>query len=160
MILTANENQLEEIWKLNEQHVPAVSSVSKKWFREMHKNPNVSISAKVIDNEIAGYYVAMPPNENYKSLNYQWFSNNYNDFMYLDRIVVSPKFQKQGIGKQLYYHLREASTGKHPIIACEVNIKPLNQNSIDFHHHLGFKEVGQQDTDNGKKAVCLITWDI
>ena len=43
-----------------------------------------------------------------------------------------------------------------PHLLCEVNVRPRNEASLLFHHSIGFREVGQQDTDGGKKTVSLL----
>jgi predicted GNAT superfamily acetyltransferase len=42
------------------------------------------------------------------------------------------------------------------VLCCEVNVRPRNDVSLEFHHTVGFREVGQQDTDGGKKTVSLL----
>ena len=45
-------------------------------------------------------------------------------------------------------------------IICEVNILPHNKPSINFHKKYGFKEIGQKDTENGKKRVSYMMYKI
>ena len=45
------------------------------------------------------------------------------------------------------------------MLFCEVNVRPRNDVSLDFHASLGFREVGQQDTDGGKR-VSLLALDV
>ena len=52
--------------------------------------------------------------------------------------------------------LRERLTGTAPVLLCEVNVRPRNDASLHFHHSIGFREVGQQDTDGGAKTVSLL----
>ncbi len=47
-------------------------------------------------------------------------------------------------------------TGRFPVLTCEVNVRPRNEPSLRFHHSIGFREVGQQDTDGGNKTVSLL----
>ena len=35
-------------------------------------------------------------------------------------------------------------------------MRPRNEASLLFHHSIGFREVGQQDTDGGNKTVSLL----
>ena len=42
------------------------------------------------------------------------------------------------------------------MLCCEVNVRPRNDASLRFHHSIGFREVGQQDTDGGNKTVSLL----
>jgi len=159
MIVQLTQEQLPLVLELNQRHMPHVSSVDLPWLQEMHANSQVIINGMVDNERLAAFYIAMPPGLEYDSMNYQWFMNELDSFMYLDRIVVDDDFQGQGRGKQLYHHLREVATGTYPRITCEVNIRPMNQSSLDFHEHLGFEAEGEQDTEGGTKTVRLLAWE-
>ena len=108
-----------------------------------------------------GFLIAISPNKDYLSENYIWFNKKYRSFIYIDRIVIEGAYQNKGLGKIFYEDLitfSKSSALKR--IACEVNIKPLNERSITFHDSLGFKEVGQQYTNQGEKRVSLMALDI
>ena len=92
----------------------------------------------------------------YASLNYTWFSRTYDHFVYLDRIAVAPEFRRYGIGRAFYEALIVEFTGRAPVLTCEVNVRPRNETSLRFHHSIGFREVGRQDTDAGAKTVSLL----
>ena len=158
VIIRANASHLDDVFELNQGNVPAVGEVSRDWFEQMLDTEGVQFRVKLVDNHVAGFYVAMRPGLNYKSLNYLWFCNRFDDFVYLDRIVVHSQCFRQGIGRDLYTFLRNENQSWASRITCEVNVKPLNQASLDFHSRLGFQEVGQQDTERGKKRVSLLSW--
>jgi predicted GNAT superfamily acetyltransferase len=42
------------------------------------------------------------------------------------------------------------------VLCCEVNVRPRNDASLEFHQSIGFREVAQQDTDGGNKTVSLL----
>ena len=88
-------------------------------------------------------------------MNYQWFNNHFNSFIYVDRIVVSNSNQNKGLGSYFYNDIKTKYINKVSHLACEVNIKPLNQQSINFHKKFGFKKVGQQFSEENKKLVSL-----
>ena len=101
----------------------------------------------------AGFCLTMAPGADYESLNYQWFSSRYEEFTYLDRIVVSSASRNEGLGAALYAELELRIAGTPRWLLCEVNVKPLNEGSLRFHRRIGFTEVGQQDTEGGTKRV-------
>ena len=70
---------------LNQKALPHVSSVTHQdmlWFLEK------SAYFKVI-GDLKGFLIALKPGLDYTSDNYCWFSNRYDDFFYIDRIVIS-----------------------------------------------------------------------
>ena len=114
-----------------------------------------------LNNINVGFLIAISPNKDYLSENYIWFNKKYRSFIYIDRIVIKRAYQNKGLGKIFYQDLIAFSkSNASKRIACEVNIKPLNDRSIIFHDSLGFKEVGQQDTNQGEKRVSLMALDI
>jgi uncharacterized protein len=44
----------------------------------------------------------MPPDSAYDSVNYRWFTERYDDFMYLDRVAFDAEAQGRGLGTLLY----------------------------------------------------------
>jgi predicted GNAT superfamily acetyltransferase len=69
---------------------------------------------------------------------------------------VDPAYRRYGIGRAFYAELGARLTGRYPVLLCEVNVRPRNDASLDFHRAIGFREVGQQDTDGGNKTVSLL----
>jgi len=56
----------------------------------------------------------------------------------------------------LYQNLEHFAAQRNmPFMACEYNLQPKNEISRQFHQKYGFKEVGTQKTENGKKTVSL-----
>ena len=108
-----------------------------------------------LKGELAGFLLCLPenndPNLFYDSPNYQWVSERYSNFIYIDRISVLPKFQNEKIGSALYTDLIyfSALNGYNDIL-CEVNIQPPNPGSIRFHKRFDFEECGSQLTEAGK----------
>lgn len=108
----------------------------------------------------AGFCWVMRPGQAYDSENYVWFSQQYHDFVYLDRITVMPDCRRLGVGRALYAELVRRYTGVAPVLTCEVNLVPRNDTSLRFHAGLGFVEVGQQHTGGGAKQVSLLALEL
>jgi predicted GNAT superfamily acetyltransferase len=140
---------------LNNANVPELNELDAPEVTRLAGIADAALVADV-DGAFAGFCWAIGPGKDYGSLNYGWFSRNYSDFVYLDRIAVHPDFRRYGIGRAFYDELVRVFTGRFPFILCEVNVRPRNDASLRFHHSIGFREVGQQDTDGGKKTVSLL----
>jgi predicted GNAT superfamily acetyltransferase len=140
---------------LNNANVPELNELDEPEVARLAALADAALTAEV-DGQFAGFCWAIGPEQPYGSLNYGWFSRNYTDFVYLDRIAVHPDFRRYGIGKGFYDELVRLMTGRYPVITCEVNVRPRNEASLRFHHRIGFREVAQQDTDGGTKTVSLM----
>jgi uncharacterized protein len=140
---------------LNNSTVPHINELDGPELDRLFGMAALALTAEV-DGAFAGFCITFPPRVEYASLNYGWFSRNYDDFVYLDRIAIDPAYRRLGIGSAFYSHVVDRFTGVYPHLLCEVNIRPRNDASLAFHHSIGFREVGQQDTDGGKKTVSLL----
>ena len=155
LMTTWTEEDLAELLRLNQAEVPHVGDLNPQSLEQLLAYSYFTGVARVKD-QIAGFIVALTPGQEYTSLNYRWFCDYYREFLYVDRIVVAPEFKGQGLGRALYDAVAQNNPVKAGVITCEVNIQPLNQSSLDFHARIGFVEVGQQDTEGGKKRVSLL----
>jgi predicted GNAT superfamily acetyltransferase len=140
---------------LNNSTVPHINELDAPELDRLFGMTSLALTAEV-DGQFAGFCITFPPGVDYASLNYGWFSRKYADFVYLDRIAIDPAFRRLGIGRAFYSTVIERFTGVFGHLLCEVNVRPRNEPSLLFHHSIGFREVGQQDTDGGKKTVSLL----
>lgn len=108
------------------------------------------------DGTAAAFLLVIKDHASYQNENFNWFAARYEQFLYIDRIVVGGNFQGKGIGSRLYRDLfKYACEQKIALIACEINIIPPNRRSLDFHARHGFKEVGRQWLGNSQKQVSM-----
>jgi len=157
-IRLVDNSDLDQILELNNTAVPAVNELQMSdldWFVEHAHSFLVKPTAQ---GRVAGYMIGLHgPGVGYHSLNYKWFSERYDRFVYVDRIVVAEAGRGQGVGRALYdeFAARGRADG-HEVLLAEVNIKPRNDVSLRFHDLYGFKPVGEQDTDGGAKRVVML----
>ena len=152
MLLRAyRPEDLEAIHRINEGEVPAVGTEAIADLGDIADRSAIALVAEV-DGEIAGFCLVLTPGVDYDSTNYLWFSERYDDFVYLDRIAIPSPFQGRGIGRAMYAEVERLATDIHPSatdFTLEVNLRPRNDQSLAFHARLGFVEVGRQETDYG-----------
>ena len=109
-----------------------------------------------LDGRVQAFLIALRPGANYDSPNYQWFSQRYRDFVYVDRIVVSASARHARLATLLYQDLLERSAAQGIArVTCEIDVDPPNPVSHRFHEKFGFVEVGTQRVAAGKKRVSL-----
>lgn len=150
------DDDLEAIVSVNDGAHPAVPITPPDELAELVRVSTVALVVEDADG-VGGFILAMPPGLDYASENYRWFSERSRDWLYVDRIVLAPRLQGQGIGPRLYEAVftaaRAAGYGE---VTCEVNVRPPNPGSLAFHTRLGFREIGRQATKGGEVEVALL----
>lgn len=140
---------------INDGAYPAVPITPSGELAELIASSRLTLVAD--DGDPAGFVVALSPGLPYASENYTWFSARSSDFLYVDRIVLSPRLQGQGVGPLLYAAVDDAARADGATeVTCEVNVRPPNPGSLRFHERLGFAEVGRQQTKGGAYEVALL----
>lgn len=110
-----------------------------------------AFNAICIENS-AALLVTFDQDADYDSVNFQWFRERLDRFVYIDRIVVSETHRGAGLARILYEHLFGlARAAGHHTVTCEVNAVPPNPGSDAFHARMGFEEMGLAElADRGK----------
>ncbi|KZL02731.1 MULTISPECIES: GNAT family N-acetyltransferase [unclassified Pseudovibrio] len=108
---------------------------------------------RIADKE-AGLLIAYDKDGDYSSINFKWFCAGYDNFLYVDRIVISKATRGQGIAGKLYDDLFNFAKEKgYERIVCEVNSDPPNLASDAFHASRGFQIVGEAKLEGKGKTV-------
>jgi len=142
------------ILNLNKKNLPSVSALDDDLFYMFLKHSEYFKIIKIEDTPV-GFLIALLRGRPYKSVNYKWFEDRYKSFIYVDRIVISSGHQNKGVGSFFYDHIKYSFYNRLSSMACEINLIPKNDQSINFHKKYGFIEVGQQYTDHKKKLVSM-----
>lgn len=139
--------------RLNEAHATELSSLTPPRFAELVAR---AFYAQAVDCD--AFLLAFAQDADYDSPNFLWFRENYDRFVYVDRIVVSPTKRGEGIARRLYDDLfAVARKAGHARIVAEVNSDPPNPASDAFHAALGFAVVGEAHlADRGKSVRYLL----
>jgi predicted GNAT superfamily acetyltransferase len=158
-IRSVTEADLDQIVELNQANLPAVGSTDRSEIERFVEQTHSFLVAATPHDLVGGFLVGLPPGTDYGSLNYAWFGARYDNFIYVDRIVVAEVGQGQGTGQRLYDTFAAAGreTGADVMLA-EVNVIPRNDQSLRFHERYGFVPVGEQDADDGEKRVTMLEY--
>ncbi len=110
-----------------------------------------------LEGAIEGVLVVMIEGGAYRSPNYRWFSERSPQFIYVDRIMLSPETRGRGLGDELYERVAAAgrAAGK-PVMYAEVNTVPPNPRSLRFHERFGFLEVGRERPYGTEEEVAML----
>ena len=140
-------------WEINEQGLPGTGQVSLEEMADLFSLSELAIGI-FEQNALRGFVLCLLPNTRYGSLNYAWFNQRYDSFLYVDRIAVDRHHRDRGIGSLLYQRVIEHAAHQSDSVTAEVSLKPPNPGSIRFHQRHGFTEIGT--FENGEKAVTMM----
>ncbi|WP_040320316.1 GNAT family N-acetyltransferase [Aeromicrobium marinum] len=135
-IIDLNQNALEGVGPLDEQKLAHLVDQADQ--------------ALVLDDggDIAGFVITLPPGADYESSRYEWFEKRFEEYVYLDRIVVAETHRRQGVASQLYDEIETETP-----VALEVY--DTNDVSLAFHRSRGYEPVGELD-HAGKTNLMLV----
>lgn len=143
------------ILELNADAVQHLSPLDAGRLASLHQQ--AACHTVVLEGEsVRAFLLAFAPGASYDSPNYRWFEDRYQDFLYVDRVVVSASRRQAGLGTLLYRGLLEWARGAgFASLVCEYDLEPANPASAAFHHRFGFREVGRQRLADGHKLVSM-----
>jgi hypothetical protein len=153
-IKNVTQKDFVDVLRLNEESLRDLSRINTgdlQWFAD-----NAAYFRTIsVDKRLAGFLIGLRPGTSYASPNYRWFCDNYDDFAYIDRVAVAAWARRRGIAESFYNDFENSLTGV-PVMTCEVNIRPPNNGSMQFHERQGFTRIGSQVIDDGEKEVALM----
>ena len=139
-------SDVDDVLALNERNVVKLAPLDGDRLAEIQVWAD-RVDVLDVDGAFAGFVVTFGPGSPYDSDNYRWFTDRFDDFYYLDRIVLHEDFRRQGLGGFVYDEVEETAR-KHGRLALEVNLVPRNDASLAFHASRGFVEVGRLGDDD------------
>ena len=149
-------HDIHSMWVINEQGLPGTGKVTEKEISYLMEISEVCIGA-FHQESLVGFVICLLPKRNYGSLNYSWFNERYEKFIYVDRIAVDTQFRDLGIGSKLYQRVIQYSTENSIPITAEVSLDPPNPGSDRFHIRHSFNSVGEFHQEN--KSVTMYIRD-
>ena len=152
-----DSSDLPRLVEINNAVVPAMNELD---LDAMRRFAETALWFRVAEEDgmIAAFLIALQHDAEYDSALFHWFQSRYDEFVYVDRIAVDPSARRRGLASRLYGELFDfaRSRGSRRICA-EVNLRPPNPVSFEFHRRTGFVEVGTFDhAASGKRLVMLV----
>ena len=150
LIRPIEPGDLDHILAINEANTPEVGSVDAERMRFIVAESPIALAVEVGDT-IAGFCLVLGSDSTYDSVNYRWFTQRYDDFMYLDRVAVRglPPWPGARHAAVRGGRSRDGRTRRRGRSRTRGERRPAERGITAFHARLGFVEVGQQDTPYG-----------
>ena len=116
-IRDATDIDMELLLEINNAAVPNVNLLDIPALK--HLGGQASYFRVAINNEqLAGFLIALEPAADYHSQNFTWFRQQFEAFVYIDRVVVAKPFRGLGIGRVFYADIQSHAVQIAPILAC------------------------------------------
>jgi predicted GNAT superfamily acetyltransferase len=153
----AKPRDFARILALNEASVRFLSPLTPQRLALLHgQSAYHRVVEEETDGQAGAFLLAFREGSAYDSINYRWFTERYERFLYIDRIVVGASLRGQGVGRRMYEDLfafaRETGAQR---VALEFDVDPPNEASRRFHANYAFAEVGSQTVDYADKRVSM-----
>ena len=149
-----SENEIKEMHTINQENIPEVGDLSELEDFRARVNWSENIFVYKYEDVIKAFVLCMREGQDYKSPNYEYISNHFNKFLYVDRIAVQEHFRRKGIAEKIYSTVIDKGRENNLDILCEVNTRPSNEPSMAFHKKMGFEEIGTNDFE--KNSVVYL----
>ena len=146
------ENNEEFVLGLNKKNQEVLIPMDREELRFLHDKAEL-FDVVYVDDVPAGYIIALREGiQEYDYKSYNWFCENYSNFLYIDQIVIGGKYLNQGLGTYLYQNAFEHAkrTGVETVASA---ITEDNEVSLKFHERMGFKIVGEQLIRGGTTRI-------
>jgi predicted GNAT superfamily acetyltransferase len=151
---TDSDALVRALLDLNNAHEAELSRLDEDQFRGLVSRAFVAARIGLAE----GFLISFDQKADYEGVNFRWFRERCERFVYVDRIVVAPEARGRGHAGRLYAELIDhARRAGHDRIVCEVNSEPPNPGSQAFHASLGFETVGEARIHGGAKTVRYLS---
>ena len=142
---------------LNNTHALELSLATEARFQSL---VSASCYAKGF-TEPAGFLLSFDETADIDGVNYRWFKDRFQRFVYIDRVVIDASARRQGLARTLYADLIAwAQRAEHTSVGCEINSDPPNAASDVFHARLGVRPIGSAQLIESHKTVRYMMLDL
>ncbi|MFN3963911.1 GNAT family N-acetyltransferase [Silanimonas lenta] len=108
------------------------------------------------DGVVTGFLVGFSDRAPHDSPNFRWFRERYENFLYIDRIVIAAPRRGGGRGRAFYADVMSFAEPRWAKLCCEVFLGVGYDPALLFHGSFGFREVGQQTMDGTGLRACML----
>ncbi len=135
-----------DVLALNEQEVHLLAPMDTRRLSELHGWSH-RFDVIEVDGTFGGFVIVIEAGTAYDGDHYAFFSQAYDEFLYLDRVVLASHVRRRGVGQIVYTELEDIAR-RFGRMTLEVNLDPPNPPSLAFHAGRGYVEVGRGGPDD------------
>lgn len=153
LLVALGPDDRADVLDLNERHAHLTAPMDEQRLDYLREVGTVEVIRH--DGAFAGFVVTMAGDAAYDSGNFRWFAERYDEFGYLDRIVIHEDFRRRGLAGRVYDEIEARTARQAPLLALDVNSDPPNVESLAFHAARGYEQVGERDFRDHRVALLV-----
>ena len=148
----------QAVVRINVQGLPGVAALEESELARLMTMPNHHLVVESANSLIVGYALAFDRGAPYDGEEFQAFKQKLAEpFIYIDQVATLREVRRTGIGATIYEAIEnKAKLSDALLLCCEVNINPLNPESMAFHQNRGFRQLESMATEDGRVVALLI----
>ena len=145
-----------DILKINAASSPSVAKLNDAELGRLAALASLALVA-TDSVRVVGYVLAMSSSDIYEGEEFQSFLARFDEpCLYIDQVAVCCNARGANIASQMYAYLQQRC---HELgiftLCCEVNQRPANPVSMEFHQKLGFETIDEMQTRDGRWVTLL-----
>jgi uncharacterized protein len=149
-IRPAAEADWPTVLAINAHGVPGVSGLDRAELRRLATEATYFHVAEK-GGRVLGYLLAFAPSAAYDGEEFLWFRKHAPRALYVDQVAVADSARREGLATRLYGDAAKfAAERGFESLACEINLRPPNPTSLNFHRTIGFESRGEFETSDGR----------
>ena len=143
----------EILFALNNAAVPDVNHIDRRKADWLLVHSALARVAS-LDGRPAGVVVVLADTAGLDSEYFRWFTERYESFLYIDRVIVAAGARRRGVATRLYLEVDDLAQAGRQAIASEAYCEPPNVASLSLHRKMGYLEIGQQVSMSEGRTVA------
>lgn len=132
---------VQQYWKLNQRSGVEVLSLPEVDFGELVRGCDF-VAERREGDVLRGVMLGISAGKGGDNFGYQWFLARFDDFLFIDRVLVDKACRRSAVATSLYedalHWCRQHGIAR---IVCQIHDRPPNPAARALHHTLGFQEI-------------------
>src|SRR5699024_7072180 len=122
-IRDVHEHDLDAVLALNNAASGGISPMDRTQLQHFYQIADYFRVAEM-NGHVAGFLIALRENADARGVNFRWFKQRYERFVYIDRIVVANTYRRHGLGRVFYSDVQSFAEPRAPMLTCAVDLEP------------------------------------
>tara|TARA_R100001377_G_scaffold85185_1_gene70687 strand:- start:429 stop:914 length:486 start_codon:yes stop_codon:yes gene_type:complete len=136
-----DEAKIRSCWRLHEQAAGEALAITAAGFADIARASDLD-EVRTEDKAVSAFALAIGAGQPLDHIAYQWCMTRFENFVYLDRVVVDVRHRRSGIASAMLAALQvKAAAQGRELLLCQVHDRPANKSGHLFVQSQGFASI-------------------